>query len=283
MLKIKLLIPCLFILANCLNAQVWIKNFEQATSMALSENKLILIDFYADWCEPCKKMDRETWAKPEVIKEMSRVITVKIDIDQNKSLAMQYGIKAIPAVFVVDAYGNEILESTGMQSEQAITRILTSLPENTGNLNTCLKKLEDDSKNAESNLDVAKCCQKLAGGLSDKGKDIFVRNSYTYLNKANKIYKKAKNSTKQEEIELLKCYNNIIVGRSKTALNSINKLDFDAIEPENKPLACFVAASAYGNQGKHAEAKEMIERLNDLNDNSGYAQLLMESNPELFQ
>lgn len=40
--------------------------------LALKENKIILVDAYTDWCGWCKKMDRDTYANPEVIKKLNK-------------------------------------------------------------------------------------------------------------------------------------------------------------------------------------------------------------------
>ena len=62
----------------------------------LNSNKLVLVDFYADWCAPCKKM------KPyldEISKEMKdKVIVVRIDADANKALAKELKVDALPVL-----------------------------------------------------------------------------------------------------------------------------------------------------------------------------------------
>lgn len=64
----------------------------------LNSNKLVLVDFYADWCAPCKKM------KPyldEISKEMKdKVVVVRIDADANKALAKALKVDALPVLLL---------------------------------------------------------------------------------------------------------------------------------------------------------------------------------------
>jgi thioredoxin len=61
-------------------------------------DKIVLVDFYADWCAPCKKM------KPyllEIEKEMSaNVILVRINADDNQALCKELKIDALPVIQV---------------------------------------------------------------------------------------------------------------------------------------------------------------------------------------
>ena len=67
----------------------------------LNSNKLVLIDFYAEWCSPCKKM------KPyldEISKDMkANVLVIRIDADANKSLAKELNVDALPVLFLYKA------------------------------------------------------------------------------------------------------------------------------------------------------------------------------------
>jgi thioredoxin len=73
----------------------------------LNSDKLVLIDFYADWCAPCKKM------KPyldEISKDMAdRVVVIRINADDNQALCKELKIDALP---VLQLYKNKTLKWT---------------------------------------------------------------------------------------------------------------------------------------------------------------------------
>lgn len=58
----------------------------------------VIVEFYADWCEPCKLMGPVMQEVKETAGE--RAITLKIDIDRNAGLAQQYGVYTVPAVAI---------------------------------------------------------------------------------------------------------------------------------------------------------------------------------------
>jgi thioredoxin len=90
--------------------------YEKALEKAKSEKKLVMIDFYADWCGPCKLMDRDTFSKEDVTKFLKeKTIAVKIDVDKNKDLAKQYKINAIPCLVFIDAEGKEVERILGFR------------------------------------------------------------------------------------------------------------------------------------------------------------------------
>jgi len=64
----------------------------------LNSNKLVLVDFYADWCVPCQKM------KPyleDISKEMKdKVVVIRIDVEANKALAKELKVDALPVLYI---------------------------------------------------------------------------------------------------------------------------------------------------------------------------------------
>ena len=79
---------------NVLN--VTSENYE---SEVLKSEKTVLIDFYADWCGPCKMMSPVI---DEIAEEMKETVKVgKINVDENHDLAMEYGVMSIPTIVVL--------------------------------------------------------------------------------------------------------------------------------------------------------------------------------------
>jgi len=62
-------------------------SLEEGKKTAIATNKLILVDFWATSCGPFRRMDSESWSKEEVSELMNNYVSVKLDIDQNRSLA----------------------------------------------------------------------------------------------------------------------------------------------------------------------------------------------------
>jgi len=91
----------------------WQTYSEQSLQTAMEENKPMMIDFYADWCIPCKELDKLTFTDPAVI-EMSRdFIMIKADLTKAdnpdvKKLKEQYKIKGVPTLVFVDSDNQEI-------------------------------------------------------------------------------------------------------------------------------------------------------------------------------
>lgn len=83
--------------------------FETALAKAKDENRVVLLDFSAEWCPPCKMLEEKTWPDPEVRGWLGRhVIPVKVDVDENKPLAEKFGIKTIPTLIFIRPDGSEV-------------------------------------------------------------------------------------------------------------------------------------------------------------------------------
>lgn len=72
------------------------ENYEEEV---LKSDKPVIIDFYADWCGPCRAMSPII---DEIAEEMADKITVgKINVDENQDLAMEYGVMSIPTIVII--------------------------------------------------------------------------------------------------------------------------------------------------------------------------------------
>ena len=83
------------------------ENFE---SEVLQSDKPVLIDFYADWCGPCKMLSPIV---DEVAEENTDIKVVKINVDNAQDLAMKYQVMSIPTLVVIKD-GREVNRSVGL-------------------------------------------------------------------------------------------------------------------------------------------------------------------------
>lgn len=90
----------------------------------LDASKLVLADFYAEWCGPCKMLAP---VLAEVAEETANnVKLVKIDIDKAEELAMDYRVMSVPTlVYFKD--GTAVAKSVGLQSKSQILRQIEKL------------------------------------------------------------------------------------------------------------------------------------------------------------
>ena len=89
----------------------WDRYDEKVITAARAAKKPVVIDFYADWCLPCKELDEKTFTDAAVVAEMDRFIRVKADLTADdataKALTKQYEIVGVPTILFIDATGAE--------------------------------------------------------------------------------------------------------------------------------------------------------------------------------
>lgn len=87
----------------------------------LNSSKLVLVDFYANWCGPCKAMHPII---EDVMKEMGdNIHIIKIDIDKYESLASLYSVRSVPT-FMLIKEGKIIWRQSGTLSQSAMVKLI---------------------------------------------------------------------------------------------------------------------------------------------------------------
>ena len=86
----------------------------------LITNDLTLVDFYAEWCGPCKMMG------PVLESIEDKIDIIKIDVDKFPDLAQEYRVMSIPDLMIFKD-GEKILESVGFQSKEDLEEVISNL------------------------------------------------------------------------------------------------------------------------------------------------------------
>ena len=86
-------------------------NFQQEV---LNKKGLVFVDFYAEWCGPCKMTEPII---EDLSKEMSDISFTKVDVDQDGELAQQYNVSSIPT-FVMFKDGQVVGQAIGAMGKE---------------------------------------------------------------------------------------------------------------------------------------------------------------------
>ena len=86
---------------------------------AVARYDVVLVDFYADWCGPCKMLEPIV---ADVAAETDAVVA-KVDIDANRQLASQYGVRGVPTL-ILFADAEAVKQLVGVQDRNALTSLV---------------------------------------------------------------------------------------------------------------------------------------------------------------
>lgn len=89
----------------------------------ISSSKPVLVDFYAEWCGPCKTMAPILKEVSDTIGEQAKVI--KVDVDKNPAVSSKYGIRGVPTLIVFKE-GKIVWRQSGVVPANMLVEVLRS-------------------------------------------------------------------------------------------------------------------------------------------------------------
>ncbi len=190
-----------------------LRNYELGRSIASKSGRLMVMDFWASWCRPCKDMDVELWQNPETQKFATYFVGVRINVETEKSLVKKFQANSLPKVIIATVNGDIIWEQEGYDEANTFLRIFEALPSNVDELNKHLLVLATNKNDLQSNYSAGLEFQRLGKNNNNSQlKNAFLKNSDIYLQRAIIL---STDSLLTEQIELNSITN-------KELLNQLN-------------------------------------------------------------
>ena len=93
-----------------------IKHLENENDFDTIIKSKILVDFYADWCGPCKMIG-------PILEELTDIDVLKVNVDEFQDIANRYGVMSIPTLILFQD-GNEKAKLIGLKSKEEIEEII---------------------------------------------------------------------------------------------------------------------------------------------------------------
>eukprot|EP00003_Mantamonas_plastica_P009501 TRINITY_DN1887_c0_g1_i2.p1 TRINITY_DN1887_c0_g1~~TRINITY_DN1887_c0_g1_i2.p1 ORF type:complete len:187 (-),score=33.00 TRINITY_DN1887_c0_g1_i2:73-576(-) len=131
--------------------------FNEALTKA--EDKLVVIDFWATWCGPCKAIAP---AYQRMSDEYKNAVFLKVDVDEVPEVSNRFGVRALPT-FVFLRKGNVLTERKGADERSLEATIKSLLEANSNGLDEMINKKVDTHKGGKGKLKTTKIRQRSVG------------------------------------------------------------------------------------------------------------------------
>jgi len=146
--------------------------FEKAKERSVAEKKLLLVDATAEWCGPCKMMDKTTWVDEKVVEWLNaNAVAIQIDVDALPELSKQLRIRAMPTV-IAFRDGEEFDRSVGLQEPGPLLEWLDGVNAGKTAIDSMKENLQGGEIDVEQRLRFAE--QLMTAGKYDESTDEYV-------------------------------------------------------------------------------------------------------------
>lgn len=129
----------------------WEHRFDEAMKKARAANKPVMIDFWADWCSWCHRLDQTTYVDPVVVKLSEGFVAVKVDTEggkKNQEIALQYNVATLPTITFITPGGRQILTLRGFQGPGQFPRTMETARDTGVRIMALESAIERDPRNA---------------------------------------------------------------------------------------------------------------------------------------
>ena len=105
----------------------WSTDYSASIEKAKAEGKPVLIDFTAEWCGWCKRLDAEVYADASAANALKDFVCVKIDVDQQPNVALAYNVQSMPRTVAINTFGEVVGDQTGYMPLGTFLEFITGM------------------------------------------------------------------------------------------------------------------------------------------------------------
>ena len=248
----------------------WERRFEDALKKARTSHKPVIVDFWAQWCGWCHRLDKTTYVDPAVVKLSEGFVAVKVNTEgdpRETAVAIRYDVSSLPTIMVISPEGRPIARVNGFVGPGQFPRLLEGAKDVAARVIKWEVGLDKNPKDAEA--------------LTGLGVHLFEQDSFAesleLLRRAGQVdAKRPIQERKQTRLlagVILKAADKF--PEAETVLKQGLGLQPD--DAVYDPKLLYVLGMLYANWGRTAEARVMLQQVLTLHAQSSIAQKARDS------
>lgn len=248
----------------------WERKFEDALKKARAADKPVMIDFWAQWCGWCHRLDKTTYMDPTVVELARDFVAVKVNTEgepRDVAVAIRYDVSSLPTIMVVSPRGRPIARVNGFVGPGQFPRVLEGARGAARRVIAWENMIEKDPKDAEA--------------LTGLGVHLFEQDSYAesleLLRQAARVDAKRpipeRKQTRLLTGVILKAADQF--PEAETALKQ--GLAVQPADTVYDPKLLYVLGMLYANWGRKDEARTILQRVLTAHAQSSVAQKARDS------
>ena len=149
----------------------WADSFEEALKQAKQTQRPLMVDFTAEWCGWCKKLDRETYGDERVIRLLhDNFVSVKVDWDKRQDIAQKYEASGLPTILFLSPNGEEMQRIVGFQPPERFIQSVNKSASSSKTLVTLKRAAEKSPQDVDAQRAYARAL--FGVGSSDEAVEI---------------------------------------------------------------------------------------------------------------
>lgn len=231
------------------NEIYWYKNLDEAVEAARQTDRPMMIDFWADWCAPCRIMDAEVYTDPDLITTFQeKMIGVRIHFDLQPDMVRKFDVLALPYLVFTNSHGTVLLAHQGMLDAAGMTSIVNAFPTDMAEINRIDRILQEDEDHFPALVGMA---QK----LRETG---FYGTSNEYFERALRQDQGKQKTVEREVILYSMGLNSLVLQDGRASVSSLERVLEEFPASGRKPAIMLALGRAYLLREDERKARQTL-------------------------